>query len=90
MSKFRYPGPVPYSKETAVLMMSDAVEAASRSLKKYDEESIQILIDKIIDKQIAEEQFVNAPITFRDITRVKKILKKKLMSIYHVRVAYPN
>jgi putative nucleotidyltransferase with HDIG domain len=89
-SKFRYPGPTPYSKETAVLMMSDAVEAASRSLKKYDEESIQLLIDKIIDKQIEEKQFVNAPITFRDITQVKKILKKKLMSIYHVRVAYPN
>jgi len=89
-SKFRYPGPTPYSKETAVLMMSDAVEAASRSLRKYDEESIQQLIDKIIDKQIEEKQFVNAPITFRDITQVKKILKKKLMSIYHVRVSYPS
>ncbi len=88
-SKFRYPGPTPYSKETAVLMMADAVEAASRSLKKYDEESIQNLIDKIIDKQIEEKQFVNAPITFRDIAQAKKILKKKLMSIYHVRVAYP-
>jgi putative nucleotidyltransferase with HDIG domain len=89
-SKFHYPGPVPYSKETAVLMMADSVEAASRSLKKYDEESIQLLIDKIIDKQIEEKQFVNAPITFRDISMAKKILKKKLMSIYHVRVAYPN
>ncbi len=89
-SKFRYPGPTPYSKETAVLMMADAVEAASRSLLKYDEESIQILIDKIIDKQIEEKQFVNAPITFRDISQAKKILKKKLMSIYHVRVAYPS
>jgi putative nucleotidyltransferase with HDIG domain len=89
-SKFHYPGPTPYSKETAVLMMSDAVEAASRSLKKYDEESIQSLIDKIIDKQIEEKQFVNAPITFRDISQAKKIMKKKLMSIYHVRVAYPN
>jgi putative nucleotidyltransferase with HDIG domain len=89
-SKFRYPGPTPYSKETAVLMMSDAVEAASRSLKKYDEESIQMLIDKIIDKQIEEKQFVNAPITFRDISQAKKIMKKKLMSIYHVRVAYPS
>jgi putative nucleotidyltransferase with HDIG domain len=89
-SKFRYPGPTPYSKETAVLMMADAVEAASRSLRKYDEESIQQLIDKIIDKQIDEKQFVNAPITFRDISQIKKILKKKLMSIYHVRVAYPS
>jgi putative nucleotidyltransferase with HDIG domain len=89
-SKFRYPGPTPYSKETAVLMMADAVEAASRSLLKYDEDTIQNLIDKIIDHQIAEKQFVNTPITFRDISRVKKILKKKLMSIYHVRVAYPS
>ncbi len=89
-SKFHYPGPTPFSKETAVLMMSDAVEAASRSLRKYDEESIQSLIDKIIDKQIEEKQFVNAPITFRDLTQIKKILKKKLMSIYHVRVSYPN
>jgi hypothetical protein len=89
-SKFHYPGPTPYSKETAVLMMSDAVEAASRSLRKYDEDSIQSLIDKIIDKQIEEKQFVNAPITFRDLTQIKKILKKKLMSIYHVRVSYPS
>ncbi|HXC03526.1 MAG TPA: HDIG domain-containing protein [Bacteroidia bacterium] len=89
-SKFRYPGPTPYSKETAVLMMADAVEAASRSLGKYDEDSIQNLIDKIIDKQIEEKQFVNTPITFRDISQAKKILKKKLMSIYHVRVAYPS
>ncbi|MFI5149952.1 MAG: HD family phosphohydrolase [Bacteroidia bacterium] len=89
-SKFRYPGPTPYSKETAVLMMADAVEAASRSLGKYDEDSIQNLIDKIIDRQIVEKQFVNTPITFRDISQVKKILKKKLMSIYHVRVAYPS
>src|SRR5690554_5078669 len=89
-SAFRYPGPIPYSKETAVLMMADSVEAASRSLPSYDRESIEKLVDGIINRQINEEQFVTADITFKDITTIKKILKKKLMSIYHVRVEYPE
>lgn len=89
-SKFRYPGPIPYSKETAVLMMADSVEAASRSLASYDRQSIENLVDGIIDMQIKEEQFVTASITFKDITEIKKIFKKKLMSIYHVRVEYPE
>ncbi|MBL7893346.1 MAG: HDIG domain-containing protein [Bacteroidia bacterium] len=89
-SIFHYPGPIPFSKETAVLMMADGVEAASRSLKSYSEQSIQDLVDKIIDSQIALNQFVNADITFRDINIIKKILKKKLISIYHVRVEYPR
>lgn len=89
-SKFHYPGPIPFSKETAVLMMADSVEAASRSLKKYDVESIDQLVDKIINTQIEQNQFMNADITFRDINRLKKIFKKKLMNIYHVRVEYPR
>ena len=87
---FRYPGPIPYSKETAVLMMADSVEAASRSLSKYDEESIGNLIEMIINSQLDEGQFNNANITIKDINLIKKIFKKKLMSIYHVRVAYPS
>jgi cyclic-di-AMP phosphodiesterase PgpH len=87
---FRYPGPRPFSKETAVLMMADSVEAASRSLKNYDAESIDKLVENIIDFQISEKQFVNADITFKDITIIKKILKKKLSTIYHVRIEYPK
>lgn len=88
--KFHYPGPIPFSKETAVLMMADSVEAASRSLKKYDFESIDALVEKIIDGQIDQNQFSNADITFKDINRLKKIFKKKLMNMYHVRVEYPR
>lgn len=85
---FRYPGPRPYSKETAVLMMADSVEAASRSLPKKDRESIEKLVDSIIDYQIKEEQFLHADITFKDIARIKKIFKKKLQNIYHTRIEY--
>lgn len=87
---FRYPGPVPYSKETAVLMMADAVEASSRSLKNHDGESIDQLVEKIIDDQADQHQFDNSNITLKDITAIKKIFKKKLRSIYHVRVEYPK
>lgn len=87
---FRYPGPIPFSKETAVLMMADGVEAASRSLKKYDAPSINDLVDRIIDYKIRENQFINADITFKDITIVKKIFKKRLMNMYHVRIEYPR
>lgn len=89
-NKFHYPGPIPFSKETAVLMMADSVEAASRSLKKYDAETIDALVEKIIDSQIEQNQFANADITFRDINTLKKIFKKKLMNMYHVRVEYPR
>jgi len=89
-SKFHYPGPIPFSKETAVLMMADSVEAASRSLKKYDAESIDELVDKIINTQIEQNQYANADITFKDINTLKKIFKKKLMNVYHVRVEYPR
>ena len=89
-AKFHYPGPIPFSKETAVLMMADSVEAASRSLKKYDMETIDNLVEQIINTQIEQNQYVNADITFKDINTLKKIFKKKLMNIYHVRVEYPR
>ena len=86
---FRYHGPIPFTKETAVLMMADSVEAASRSLADKTEEAINKLVDTIVDKQIADNQFDNANLTFRDITIIKKVFKKKLKNIYHVRIAYP-
>lgn len=87
---FTYHGIKPFSKETAVVMMVDSVEAASRSLKKHTEDSISNLVENIINSQIAEGQFVNADITFKDIERIKKLLKKELRSIYHVRIEYPT
>ena len=86
---FRYPGPIPFSKETAVLMLADGVEAASRSLKKHDALSINDLVDQIIDYKIEQNQLINADITFKDITIIKKIFKKRLMTIYHARIEYP-
>jgi putative nucleotidyltransferase with HDIG domain len=87
---FQYPGPIPYSKETAVLMMADSVEAASRSLKVYDNDSITKLVEGIINSQVAENQFINTNITFNDVTVIKKMFIKKLMNIYHVRIEYPK
>jgi putative nucleotidyltransferase with HDIG domain len=86
---FRYPGPLPYSKETAVLMMADSVEASSRSLQHADSETIDQLVEQIINHQIAQNQFINSPVTLKDISDIKKIFKKMLMSIYHVRMEYP-
>jgi putative nucleotidyltransferase with HDIG domain len=90
ISKFTYPGPTPFTKETAILMMADAVEAASRSLKSFTDEEIEKLVENIINNQIEEKQFVNAPITFREITKVKEVFKQKLKNIYHARVEYPE
>lgn len=87
---FTYNGPKPFSKETAVLMMADSVEAASRSLKNPDEDSINTLVDSIIDNQIQEKQFDNANITFKDINIIKRVFKNRLSHIYHVRIAYPG
>ncbi len=87
---FTYKGPKPFSKETAVLMMADSVEAASRSLKKPNEESINNLVENIIDNQIEEKQFDNADITFKDIKIIKNVFKNRLMHIFHVRIAYPQ
>lgn len=86
---FRYHGPIPFTKETAVLMMADSVEAASRSLADKTEESINKLVDNIIDAQVNDNQFVNTDLTFRDISTIKRVFKKKLTNIYHVRIAYP-
>jgi putative nucleotidyltransferase with HDIG domain len=87
---FRYPGPLPFSIETAVLMMADSVEASSRSLHKHDADTINKLVEDIIENQITQHQFINCDITFKDISSIKKIFKKMLMSIYHVRVEYPH
>jgi putative nucleotidyltransferase with HDIG domain len=88
--QFRYPGPLPFSRETAVLMMADSVEASSRSLQHADEKSITDLIEKIVGSQIEQEQFFNCPITLKDIFDIKQIFKKLLLSIYHVRIEYPE
>jgi|YelNatPaOPRAMG01_1025707.scaffolds.fasta_scaffold01500_22 putative nucleotidyltransferase with HDIG domain len=87
---FRYPGPRPFSKETAVVMMADAVEAASRSLTKVDESSLTALVNEIIDQQMHEEQFNDADITFKDITTIKNVFIQRLRNIYHARIAYPK
>jgi cyclic-di-AMP phosphodiesterase PgpH len=87
---FDYSGPVPFSKETAILMMADAVEAASKSLKMPDKESIYELVDSIIDGQIAQKQFRNSDITLKDIARVKTVFKNRLINIYHIRIEYPR
>jgi len=89
-SIFRYHGPIPFSKETAVLMMCDAVEAASRSMKDKTDASISELVDRVINSQIQGGQFDNTNMTYRDINTVKKVLKKKLVNVYHPRVEYPN
>ncbi|MEM9024884.1 MAG: HDIG domain-containing metalloprotein, partial [Bacteroidota bacterium] len=89
-AQFQYPGPAPYSKETAILMMADSVEAASRSLKKHDADTIGSLVDNIIQSQADQGQFEHADITFKDISNIKKIFKKMLMNIYHVRIEYPK
>lgn len=87
---FTYPGPNPFTKEQAILMMADSVEAASRSLPEYTEESIGNLVDKIIDSQVAEGFFKQCPITFKDIDVVKTVFKEKLKTIYHTRISYPE
>jgi putative nucleotidyltransferase with HDIG domain len=89
-SLFTYPGPEPQSMETAILMMADAVEAASRSLTEYTEENISSLVDRIIDGQVAEGHFNNCSITFKDITDIKIVFKEKLRTIYHTRISYPK
>lgn len=88
--KFSYPDPIPFSRETAVLMMADSVEAASRSISAPDMHKINELVEKIINYQMAENQLVNSDITLRDIRDVKRIFKEKLMNIYHIRIEYPE
>ena len=88
--EFSYPGPKPFSKETAVIMMADAVEASSRSLIKHTEESISELVERIVYLQEQDGQFSDIPITFKDISDIKSAFKKRLSNIYHVRIAYPE
>lgn len=85
---FNYPGPIPFSRETAVLMLADSVEAASRSLKEPTAESLNELVDKIIESKLAQKQLVNSNITLKDITDISEIFKDMLKSIYHVRIDY--
>ena len=87
---FRYPGPIPFSKETAILMMADSVEAASKSLKNPTFLILDEFVDKIIAGQMGADQFINADITFKEIETIKKIFKQKLTNIYHLRVEYPE
>lgn len=88
--EFQYPGPKPFSKETTVIMMADAVEASSRSLVKYTEDSISELVERIVYLQEQDGQFSDVPLTFRDISDIKDAFKKRLSNIYHVRIAYPE
>ncbi|WP_411767416.1 HD family phosphohydrolase [Winogradskyella sp. A3E31] len=87
---YRYPGPTPFSKETAILMMCDSVEAASKSLKSPTSSKINDFVESIIDKQLDTGQFLNANITFKEIQSIKKVLKVKLANIYHLRIEYPE
>ncbi len=87
---FRYPGPNPFTREQAILMMSDSVEAASHSLKDYSEEAISNLVNTIIDGQVSQGNFNDAPITFLDITTAKAVLAERLKAIYHTRIKYPT
>ncbi len=89
-SLFTYPGPNPSTKEEAILMMADSVEAASRSLPEYTEESISTLVDRIVDSQVSEGYFNNCDITFREIAIAKSVFKEKLKVIYHTRISYPE
>ena len=89
-SLFRYPGPTPFSKETAVLMIADSIEAASRSLKKPTPEDVKNLVNSIIDYKINDKQLSNSNLTFKDIEAIRKVICKQLMSIYHSRIEYPK
>ncbi len=87
---FQYPGPKPFSKETAILMMSDSVEAASKSLKNPTSSLIDSFVEKIVNSQMDNDQFLNSNITFKEIQQIKKVFKRKLTNIYHLRIEYPE
>ena len=90
LEAFSYPGPNPQSKETAILMMADAVEASSRSLSEYSEESIGNLVDRIVDTQIEEGYFRESDLSWREVQKVKEVFKEKLRTMYHTRIKYPE
>lgn len=87
---FTYPGSNPFTREQAILMMADTIEAASRSLPEYTPESISALVNKLIDQQVAEGFFEYCPITFHDIAIAKQVLIERLKAIYHTRISYPE
>jgi membrane-associated HD superfamily phosphohydrolase len=87
---FSYPGPLPQNKETAVLMLIDGIEAATRSLKEKSLENIRNLIENMVEQKIRSNQLINADLTFKDISNLKSILLEKLVNIYHVRIEYPK
>jgi len=89
-SEFLYHGPIPFSRETAVVMIADSVEAASRSINEPDEQKINDLVDNIVDSLMKEDQLINADISLKEISIVKKVIKKRLLNIHHVRIAYPE
>ena len=89
-SLFRYPGPKPTTKETAILMMADAVEARSRSLKEYTEQSIAEMVNQMIDAQIQDGQFAETPLSFSDVEAIREVFTTKLIAIHHQRIAYPT
>jgi len=89
-SIYTYPGPIPYNRETAVMMMADSIEAAARSIPKPDEIKLGNLVDQIIEGQMQTGQFENADITLKEISTIKKIFKKMLLTIYHIRIEYPT
>ena len=90
VAKFTYPGPKPFSKETALLMMADAVEAASKSLRNPDVEKIKLFVERIISGQMEQQQFHESDITLAEIETVKEVLFKKLINIYQLRIEYPK
>ncbi len=90
IEKFRYPGPKPFSKETAIVMMADSIEAASRAMKQVDKDKIDELVDRIISYQMSQKQFEDTDLTFRDIERLRVVFKKMLLNIYHPRIEYPK
>ncbi|MCB0472419.1 MAG: HDIG domain-containing protein, partial [Flavobacteriaceae bacterium] len=90
ISDFSYKGPIPFSKETAILMMCDACEAASKSIKEPTAKLLEDLVERIVNEQMKSGQFMNANITFKEIQTIKKVIKKKLNNIYHLRIEYPE
>jgi putative nucleotidyltransferase with HDIG domain len=90
ISLFTYPGPIPFTKETAILMMADATEASSRSLSSFSDDAIDKLVENIINDQMEQGQFNNAPITLKEISDVKEVFKRRLKIIYHSRIKYPE
>jgi len=87
---YMYPGPNPTTRETAVVMQADSIEAASRSLPEKNEESLKKLINQIIDSKISNNELEDAPLTFKDIKSIKSIFLEKMKNIYHVRIQYPS